>query len=124
MAWYYNSRTGSVAQEDEKLMYPWLKLGIGWHGPFQTKQAALDYYDKGKAANPGWKKPTESLAGDLLDPLIPDKAPSLPSLSDADIRSWLIRIGEILLGVVLVGVGVAKLTGSSNPVAKLVKVKL
>lgn len=36
----------------------------------------------------------------------------------------LLRSGEIILGVVLIGVGIAKLTGVSNGVSKLVKAKL
>lgn len=33
-------------------------------------------------------------------------------------ENWILRIGEIILGVVLIGVGVAKLTGVDNYVMK------
>lgn len=45
-------------------------------------------------------------------------------LTNQDIQSWMIRIGEILLGIVLVGVGIAKLTGTTNAIAGLVKAKI
>jgi hypothetical protein len=35
-----------------------------------------------------------------------------------NLGAWLLRIGEIILGVVLVGVGVAKLTGADNYISK------
>lgn len=39
-----------------------------------------------------------------------------------NLSTWILRIGEILLGVVLIGVGVAKLTGAENVVSKAAKV--
>lgn len=36
----------------------------------------------------------------------------------------LLRVGEVLLGIVLVGVGIAKLTGTTNLVAAAVKAKI
>ena len=41
-----------------------------------------------------------------------------------NLGSWFLRIGEILLGIVLVGVGVARITGAQNAVSKIVKTKL
>jgi len=41
-----------------------------------------------------------------------------------NITSWFIRVGEVVLGIVLVAVGVAKLTGVQNAVAKVAKVAL
>lgn len=41
-----------------------------------------------------------------------------------DLGSWFIRIGEILLGIVLVGVGVARITGAQNAISKIVKTRL
>jgi hypothetical protein len=38
--------------------------------------------------------------------------------------NWFMRIGEILLGIVLVGVGVARITGAQNAVSKIVKTRL
>lgn len=125
--WYYNSSSGSVGNWEEFTVWPALHAGIGWHGPFDTKQAALDYYKNNKAKNPGWKAPTDSTLEQFGNAAgVPDALSGVlgGGLSDASIRSWMIRIGEILLGVVLVGVGVAKLTGAGNVVSQVVKAKI
>lgn len=38
--------------------------------------------------------------------------------------NWFLRIGEILLGVVLVGVGIARITGVQNFVSQIAKTKM
>lgn len=45
-------------------------------------------------------------------------------LGGFNLGSWFIRIGEILLGLVLVGVGVAKITGAQNMISSAVKAKI
>jgi len=132
LVWLYNSRTGTIIQNVKPLAEISLKSGLGWHGPFDTKEAAQKYYNDNKAKNSGWTAPTsfvDSLGnigklatetGPAIDNAIQNKL----GLSDENIRSWLIRIGEILLGVVLVGVGVAKLTGTTNAVSKIVKARI
>lgn len=45
-------------------------------------------------------------------------------LGGFNLSSWFLRIGEILLGIVLVGVGVARITGVQNAVSKVVKARL
>ena len=128
--WYYNSNSGVVAQYNTVTEWPALHGGFGWHGPFDTKQDALNYYTTNKPKNPGWKAPTDSLTtglGNATSTLGSDVGSAVKSglgLSDADIRSWLIRVGEILLGLVLVGVGVAKLTGTTNVISQAVKAKI
>lgn len=58
-------------------------------------------------------------------PVTPGVAQSgMDVLGSLNLASWLIRIGEILLGIVLVGVGVAKLTGTTNFVASAVKARI
>lgn len=123
---YYNSFSGNITSEDENNPYFQLLLhgGTGWHGPFNTKQDAMDYYTKNKSSNPGWAQPTDSLLGKVGNATgVTDIVGGL-GLSDNNIRSWLIRIGEIVLGLVLVGVGVAKLTGTGNMVSQAVKAKV
>lgn len=123
--WYYNSRSGVVASYNEVTMWPSLHAGTGWHGPFDTKQATLDYYTANKPMNPGWKAPTESIkqgASQLAETGV--QAVGLGALTNENITTWFIRIGEVLLGIVLLGVGVAKLTGTTNTVAKFVKAKI
>jgi hypothetical protein len=41
-----------------------------------------------------------------------------------DLESILLRVGEVLLGIVLIGVGIAKITGATNLVASAVKAKV
>jgi hypothetical protein len=124
--WYYNSNSGVIGHYNEVTEWPALHAGTGWHGPFDTKQDALDYYTRNVAKNPGWKPPTDSLSQGASNAVstATSKVTSGLGLSDDEIRSWLIRIGEILLGVVLVGVGVAKLTGTTNVIASAVKAKI
>jgi hypothetical protein len=123
--WYYNSRSGLVKEYNEVTMWPSLHAGTGWHGPFDTKDAALKYYADNKAKNSGWKAPTDSISqgvNNLGETAV--QTVGLGALTDANIQSWLIRIGEILLGIVLLGVGVAKLTGTTNAIAKIAKAKI
>lgn len=124
--WYYNSRSGLVEDYNEITMWPALHAGTGWHGPFDTKEAALKYYNDNKANNSGWKAPTESIsegAGNLAETGA-DAVKGKLGLSNEDIQSWMVRVGEILLGLVLVAVGVAKLTGTTNAVSRVVKAKI
>lgn len=49
---------------------------------------------------------------------------AIESLGGFNLASWFLRIGEILLGLVLVGVGVARITGAQNAISKVVRTKL
>lgn len=135
--WYYNSSDGAVEQHDETTFIeahlPW----FGWHGPFDTKQEALDYYTANVAANPGWHAPSGLLqqvaqipqtintninnAGSEATSAI-GNAVKTDILGNVNLQSWLVRIGEILLGLVLVGVALAKMSGTSNVITKALKV--
>lgn len=124
--WYYNSNSGVIGNYDEITEWPALHAGTGWHGPFDTKALALSYYSTNASKNPGWKAPTDSLTtglGNATSTLGTAVTGGL-GLDNNAIQSWLIRIGEILLGIVLVAVGVAKLTGTTNIVASAVKAKI
>lgn len=128
MAWYYNSDSGAVQEQPEWIAYPQLHLGLSWHGPFKSKQDALNYYEAGKAANPGWKAPT-GVAGNISNlatgtgSAIADATKS--AIGDVtgqfNLAAWFVRIGEILLGLILIGVGVSKMTGVGNVITKAVK---
>lgn len=125
--WYYNSSSGSISHTEEFMAWPALHAGLDWHGPFDTKQQALDYYNTNKSKNPGWKAPTGSVLTQLANTsgaTDAAKGALTGGLSDDSIRSWFVRIGEVLLGVVLVGIGVAKLTGTTNIVAQAVKARI
>lgn len=45
-------------------------------------------------------------------------------LGGFNIGNWFLRIGEILLGLVLVGVGLARITGAQNFISQAVKAKV
>lgn len=125
--YWYNSDSGSVTQQT---VPGWLggdleaHLGLGWHGPFKTKQAALDYYNLGKAANPGWKAPTGVLG--TIENTVPgvSQIAGATNWFGANIETLFIRVGEVLLGLLLIGIGVASITGTSNFVSKAVRSKL
>lgn len=128
LEWIYNSRTGAVNQLPWAIAEGQLHSGLGWHGPFNSKQEALDYYTKNRAANPGWHAPsgwTEQLSqipstvGTAAGDVIQKASDSL--FKGLDLNAWFLRIGEALLGIVLIAVGIAKLTGTANVVSKLVK---
>ena len=121
LSWIYNSHTGAVNQLPTPQAILLTKAGIGWHGPFDTKRQALDFYERGKAANPGWKAPAgiPGQVENIIEPVNPANI-----LGNVDVKAWLIRIGQILLGIVLIGVGVAKLSGIENVIAKAAKVAL
>ena len=127
--WIYNSRTGAVVNLPKPAAYAQLKSGLGWHGPFANKAEALRFYENNKASNPGWKAPTGA-AGNLAN--LPDALGSQAAaaatgalgLSNEELGAWFIRIGEVLLGIVLIGVGLAKLTGTTNAIASIVKARI
>jgi hypothetical protein len=50
------------------------------------------------------------------------KVPGTDLLHGFNWGNWILRIGEILLGAVLIGVGVAKLTGADNLISTALKV--
>lgn len=126
--WYYNDDSGRIGEEEEVIMWPQLKLGLGWHGPFDSKQATLDYYTRMKPTHKDWKAPTEDLST-ATGNLAQDSAEATADIlgfggGTINVQNWFIRIGEILLGIVLIGVGVAKLTGTTNAISSLVKARI
>jgi hypothetical protein len=122
MGWYYNSKTGIINHQPRIAMETILHAGLGWHGPFDTEAAAVKYYNDNKATNPGWESPSNSV-GERIQNLA-ESANPLNAFSNANLQAWLIRIGEILLGIVLIGVGLAKLTGTTNAIAGIVKARI
>jgi hypothetical protein len=126
MVWFYNSSTGSVISE------PALGDTIqshlpGWHGPFGTKQEALDYFTSHSSANPSWKAPTglagalTNEGGDAAAAATSGIGGTLGALLGNSASSPLLRIVEILLGIALVAVGVAKLTGAVPAATKIAR---
>lgn len=120
-SWYYNSDSGALNLQNDVVAWPELHAGLGWHGPFKTRQDAINYYNTNKASNPGWKAPT-SVAGALGNEAKGTVSGITDAIGKFNVGGWFVRVGEILLGLVLIGVGVAKLTGTANIISKVAKV--
>jgi hypothetical protein len=122
IVYIYNSNTGVVAPIESVMATLELHSGLGWHGPFKSKQEAIDFYNRNKAGNPGWKAPIGVTdIGKAIDNAGDSATGAFKGLN---LETWILRIGEIVLGVVLIGVGLAKLTGTSNAIAKIAKVAI
>jgi hypothetical protein len=127
--WYYNHNSGQVNQE-KNIVLPGMgqKPGVGWEGPFKSKDEALKFYADNRAAHPEWKEPTDSTWKQFQNSTVSGGEAVTEGAKDlffgSDANSWFIRIGEIVLGIVLIGIGVAKLTGTTNTIAKLAKVAI
>jgi hypothetical protein len=83
---------------------------LGWHGPFNDAAAVTKFWNDNKAKHPDWKKPEN-----LLDQVTPD----IPSISNPlsgiqeNLSSWMLRLTEIVLGMVLIAVGISHLSEGS-----------
>ena len=126
LVFLYNSNTGAVVQLPAPIADVELRSGLGWHGPFNTKQDALDFYTNNKDANPGWHEPAGWKANIAAIPQLPGQRASnaasnvLEPFKGVNLGAWLLRIGEVVLGIVLIGVGIAKLTGTTNTITRMV----
>lgn len=111
--YYINIYTGTIQQQHNSLLGKGM-AAAGFVGPFPTIEAAKAFYNKsGKKI--GAALPTGGGAG---------AAQAAGVFHGLDLGAILLRVGEVLLGIVLVGVGIAKLTGTTNFVASAVKAKI
>jgi len=125
--WNYNSHTGAVQQLPSVQSAVIRSMGLGWHGPFQSKEDALAFYTANKDANPGWKAPAgwqDNLKNAAKIPSEAVGSAVTDQLGQLNLGAWFIRIGEVVLGIVLIGVGLAKLTGTTNAISKIAKVAI
>lgn len=67
---------------------------------------------------------TGTTLGQLPGAAAKGAANAIDTLGGFNLSGWFLRIGEILLGLVLVGVGVARITGAQNVISNIVKTKL
>lgn len=120
MVWFYNSISGSVIEEPR--LGDTIQAHLpGWHGPFGTKQEALDFYAANKAKNPGWAQPSGFLGavGNTVKHGVTSAAgAALGGIGiHGDLRHFTLRAVEVLLGAVLIIVAlesVMKETGATN----------
>lgn len=129
-SWWYNHSSGNVSQGKDFLL-PYddkAKPDSRWEGPFNTKSDALKYYADNHAAHPDWKEPTDKTWKQFQNSTVSGGEAVVEGTQDlfmgTDVGNWLIRIGEIVLGIVLIGVGLARITGTTNAVSSLVKARL
>jgi hypothetical protein len=99
--YYVNDITGTIQRGKSFLTGPFPNRA-GWQGPFtwcQAKDFAAGHTGSGIVHSPG------TVVADVFHGI--------------NFGNWILRIGEIILGVVLIGVGIAKLTGTDNVVGKV-----
>jgi hypothetical protein len=128
MTFFYNSRSGGYANESPPAPQYFdyeaqLRLGLGWHsyGSFAEMLAAI------KQNN--WPPPQPDSVGLRANAVsgtpgaVANNAVS-DVIGNVNASNLIVRIGEILLGIVLIGVGIAKLTGTANIISTVAKVPL
>lgn len=127
MSYIYNHNTGSVNWLPGPAASAYVTAGqaLGWHGPFDTTDAVQQFYDSQKTAHKDWKAPTD-LRGVLVNGVsdvtgLPVNANGLLGLPNIQWDTWFLRIGEILIGLVLLGVGVAHLSGNKDIVVRMLR---
>lgn len=94
--------TGTIQRQSNPLFATGL-ITAGWVG-FKTMNDAENYAHKHSIAHDA------DVAGKVIS-----------GDYNSVISTWLVRIGEIALGIVLLAVGIAQLTGVENKIGKLVK---
>jgi hypothetical protein len=89
------------------------KYGSVAQGPFSSKAAAQAQAanEPGISGNPGTaiKQGVQAAASDVL------------SASGVNVGSWLVRIGETVLGIVLLAIGLARITRAVPVATKIAK---
>lgn len=118
MAWFYNSHSGQVIQDDN-LLTEWgdvlrTKLGAGWHE--YGSQAQMDAAIKANNWPPATSSvnPGAVLAG--TGQAAVENATHTTGWTH-NIEQWVIRAFEMLLGAALIVVALAKIAGDT-PVGK------
>jgi hypothetical protein len=117
--WIYNSRTGAVDQVQTPQAEVLLRLGIGWHGPFGSKQEALDYYTRNAPHNPGWKAPT-GIAGNLGNAGAAVAEPAREAINSAT-SAWTAAINtavKLVPRILEATVGIVLLAVAANAILK------
>jgi hypothetical protein len=127
VSYIYNHFTGSVNYLPGPAASAYVAAGqaLGWHGPFDTEKDVTDFFNSQTKAHPDWKAPTgfkgvvTNAVADVTGlPINKDGYLGLPNWDN-----WILRIAEILVGIVLLGVGVAHMSGNkTNIIVKALKV--
>jgi hypothetical protein len=116
--WFYNTATGlSIHGTIGANFTAWFDAVnghiAGWHQYDTQAQMNADI-----KAHPGWAQPVGGVGGEIGN--LGKRALGLndPIFHGVHVENWFIRVAEVLLGVVLIGIGIAKLTGTDNFIMK------
>ena len=117
MRWFYNTATGLTINGTIGANFTaWFDSVnghiAGWHQYNTRAQMEADI-----KAHPGWAQSVGGVGGEVGNLAKKPIQAALGGITQGW-ELWVLRLGEIILGVVLIGVGVAKLTGTDNIVMK------
>ena len=125
--WFYNSDSGSVISEPA--LGDTIQAHLpGWHGPFATKQDALNYYTANKAANPSWKSPAglgANITNTVKAPVtaaakaVTSAIPSAFNLVFGNTTGLLTRILKVAFGGILIISGIMKMTNAKQDLIQI-----
>lgn len=120
--WFYNDVTGVVRHDSYGAYYADLlarALGTGWHGPYKTEAQADAHAGVTGAKDINSDNPL-SAANNALNNAASQAVPGIADVGDfahrlTESSTW-IRVGEVLLGGILVYAGVRALSHGSSTV--------
>jgi hypothetical protein len=84
---------------------------VKWQGPFATEAQA-------KAG----QNPIQQSPNPVNDTVF--AAENSDVIGQFNLANWFLRVGEVLIGLVLIGVGMARLTGAQNVISSAMKTKI
>jgi hypothetical protein len=119
MTWFYNSRSGELTSASGLAAAPYAALahaGIGWH-QLKIPATATEAQAAAEAVKevPGGAAPTTSIAGGAAQAVTSVASGAATSAVNDALKPlfqasiWL-RVAEVALGVVLIAIGLAKIT--------------
>jgi hypothetical protein len=126
-----SAQTGSAAYKAWLGNGAFTVTGTSWQvdaGPFSTQQQAQQWaphaLSVGDWVTAGIAGVMEGAGGATPTAAVGTGSAVADALGGFNISAWFLRIGEILLGIVLVGVGIARITGAQNAISNIVKTKM
>lgn len=116
--WFYNNVSGAVISEPAIFGFAQPHFP-DWHGPFPSKQAALDFYAANRSAHPGWKAPA-GFGANVTNTVGAGAQNAIKDLTKGYGLIWpgaghfMLRVGEFLVGGVLLAIGLNALLKSTT----------
>lgn len=122
MPWFFNTVSGELTHVASGLVGDLIsgpyRIGLGWH-ELKVASNATEAVAAADATKefPNAPAPTTSLSKGLSN----EPAGVASAVTGTNYETLILRVGEILLGIVLIGVGVAKITGTENVISTAAK---